>query len=76
MYEKEHDYGNVWAQKELAAKMKRESAAPFAITRGVAPITSNSTEVTYLNPVDKMVANGAKQFVSYEDVIAKLLGGS
>jgi len=73
MYEKDHDYGNVWAAKQVEVKLRREGLSPFS--KVVAPITANSAEALYLNPVDKLVATGAKQFTSHEDVIKKFLGG-
>jgi len=73
MYEKDHDYGNVWAAKQVEVKLRSEGLSPFS--QRVAPTAANSTEVMHLNPVNKLVANGAKQFASHEDVIKKFLGG-
>lgn len=72
MYEKDEDYGNVWAAKQLAAKMTREALSP--VSKELYQITETGTKMLYLNPLDAVVANGAKQFTSHEDVMAKLLG--
>ena len=75
-YQRDEDEGNIGAQWKIArevfktkplAQQKTNFESDVAVTTyGAGPV--------YLNPVDKLVANGASQFTSHEDVIKKLLG--
>lgn len=76
MYEKDEDYGNVWAARKIAADMASEvfKVAPRAGTNCHPPFKSPITNPIVLDKIHAVVDAGAKEFASHEDVMAKLLG--
>lgn len=75
VYEKDEDYGNVWAAKKLAAELKsgdirHQVPEPTPIELFTTPYTNPLVRTK----THRMVDSGAKEFESHEDVMAKLLG--
>jgi hypothetical protein len=74
MYQRDNDedYGNVWAAKKLAADLlKREPKVGRSRNEQPRCVITNPI---VMDKVQVSVEDGAKEFSSHEDVMAKLLG--
>lgn len=74
MYEKEVDAGDIGAQWSMAREIFKDGNRPMV---SVAPdqIKDGATlQAMRLNVVNRLVAEGARQFKDHDDVMMKLLG--
>lgn len=74
MYEKEVDAGDIGAQWSMAREIFKDGNRPMVSVQAGYMKDGQPIAAMQLNVVNRLVAEGARQFKDHDDVMMKLLG--